>query len=504
MQSHPRPSVAPSASKGVTLADLHGGTDPSAMPSASQYVVRAPAPRSGAQRQRADQDQERAQLLRSSIYASLERSARGVPLTDPEAADNLDNDDVLRGFRKRFFIPAYDSPDREECVYFCGNSLGLLPCNGRQYILDELDKWAQLGVQGHFNGDRPWANIDEHQHIRDASAAIVGAQRSEVVVMNTLTCNLHMMMAAFYRPTGTRFKILIEDHAFGSDQYAVTSHLEHHNQDPTSALVRIKPRDGEETLRTEDIISVINAHGSDIALVMLSGVQYFTGQLFDIEAITQAGHAVGAKVGWDLAHAAGNVPLKLHEWDVDFACWCTYKYLNSGPGACGGVFVHDKHTAEGSGLKYFKGWWGHNADSRFQMLDDFDPALGAARFQLSNPPMLPMVSIIASLELFEEAGFERLRAKSEQLTMYLETLLKAMLPSGVCEILTPSAPHHRGCQLSLRLPVDAADMEERLLAQGITVDARRPNVIRVAPTPMYNSFKDVHVFVTALRDELKC
>lgn len=443
-------------------------------------------------------------MLRSSICASLERGARGVPLTEPEAADNLDNEDVLRGFRKRFFIPPYDSPEREENAYFCGNSLGLLPRKGREYILDELDKWAQLGVQGHFNGTRPWANIDEHQHIRDASAAVVGAQRSEVVVMNTLTGNLHLMMSAFYRPTSTRCKILIEDHAFGSDQYAVASHLEHHNQDPASALVRIKPRDGEETLRTEDIVSVINAHGNDIALVMLSGVQYFTGQLFDIEAITQAGHAVGAKVGWDLAHAAGNVPLKLHEWEVDFACWCTYKYLNSGPGACGGVFVHEKHTGEGSTLPYLKGWWGHNSESRFQMLDDFDPAEGAARFQLSNPPVMPMISIIASLEIFEEAGFDRLRAKSEKLTMYLETLLKAMIPPGMCEILTPSAPHCRGCQLSLRLPIDAADMEERLLAQGITVDARRPNVIRVAPTPMYNSFKDVYVFVTALRDELKC
>jgi len=445
---------------------------------------------------------KREQGERERIQEYLRTNTGGLELTERTAAQELDARDELKRYRDSFYMPPSVSDDHEETIYMCGNSLGLLPKNGKRYIQEELDKWAQVGVKGHFEGERPWADIDEHDVVKEGMARVVGAERSEVVVMNTLTTNLHLMMAAFYRPSGRRVKIVIEDHAFGSDQYAVASQLESAGVDPARGLIRLKPREGEAVLRTQDIVDSIEAQGDEIALVMLSGIQYFTGQLFDIATVTRAGHAVGAKVGWDLAHAAGNAPLRLHEWGVDFACWCTYKYMNSGPGSLGGVFVHEKHTRHDSNLQYFKGWWGHDAESRFQMLDDFQPSFGAARFQLSNPPLLPMISIIASLEVFEAAGFERLRTKSERLTMYLEMILEAMMPAGSYELLTPQAPCWRGCQLSLRLKVDAKEMEELLDKRGVTVDVRRPNVVRVAPTPLYNSFADVYDFVVIFSEEI--
>lgn len=372
----------------------------------------------------------------------------------------------------------------------------------------ELVDWAALAVDAHFDGRTPWFSY--HEVFRESGASIVGANPGEVVMMNGLTTNLHLMMVSFYRPTSRRFRVLVEPAAFPSDHYAVVSQIRHHGFDPEDALVVLEPRPGESTLRTEDILATIEREGDRLALVMLGGVQYYTGQWFDMEAITPAGHAVGAAVGFDLAHAAGNVPLALHDWDVDFAVWCSYKYLNSGPGGIAGCFVHERHGAD-AGIPRFAGWWGNEPESRFRMHLEraFVPRRGADGWQLSNPPIFAMAPLRASLELFEQAGMEALRAKSLELTGYLEFLLDRFMPEGI-EILTPRDPGARGCQLSLAVRDGARAAEgrvatpaifERLAARGFVVDFRPPDVVRAAPVPLYNTFEDVYRFATAWVEE---
>ncbi|MBU0859481.1 MAG: kynureninase, partial [Alphaproteobacteria bacterium] len=358
--------------------------------------------------------------------------------TDKSYAQALDAADPLRGFRDRFHIP--HTKDGAESIYLCGNSLGLQPKATKDALLQELQDWQDLGVEGHFHARNPW--LPYHEFLTESYARLVGASPLEVVAMNTLSVNLHLMMVSFYRPTTQRYKIIIEAHAFPSDRYAVQSQLLYHGFKPETDMIELKPRDGEVLLRTEDIESVIKEHGDSIALILLGGVNYYTGQVFDMERITQAGHAVGAVVGFDLAHAAGNIPLRLHDWGVDFACWCSYKYLNSGPGSVAGCFVHEKH-AHNSDLPRFCGWWGHDKAIRFKMGPDFKAIPGAEGWQLSNPPILSLAAVKASLALFDEAGMDVLRAKSEKMTGYLEFLLQS-LQSNKFAIMTPSDPAARG------------------------------------------------------------
>lgn len=389
---------------------------------------------------------------------------------------------------------------------FClGNSLGLQPVGLNDALQVQLGKWSTQAVDGHFEQPTPWVRIDDI--VVDSSAKLVGAQPSEVVIMNTLTANLHFMMSAFYRPTPTKFKILTEKKAFPSDTHAVMSQLRLHGFDPATALVEVAPREGEDTLRMEDILEVIHREGDEIALVLFAGIQYYTGQLFDIEALTKAGHDHGCIVGIDLAHAAGNVPLKLHDWDVDFACWCTYKYINSGPGCIGGAFVHAKHSNTGEtseqAMNRLAGWWGHRASDRFKMAPDFIPCEGAYGFRVSNPSVLLVACVRSSLDIFDEAGgMEVLRAKSLLLTGYLEYLLVTQL-ADECKIFTPSDPAQRGAQLSVMFKVDLDETLKKLGEQGVMCDIRRPSCMRIAPTPLYNSFSDVYEFVKVLGAVLK-
>lgn len=369
----------------------------------------------------------------------------------------------------------------------------------------QLGKWSTQAVDGHFEQPTPWVSIDDI--VVDSSAKLMGALPSEVVIMNTLTANLHFMMSAFYRPTATKFKILTEKKAFPSDTHAVMSQLQLHGYDPVDALLEVAPREGEDTLRMEDILEVIHREGDSIALVLFAGIQYYTGQLFDIQAIVQAGHAHNCLVGIDLAHAAGNVPLKLHDWDVDFACWCTYKYINSGPGCIGGAFVHSKHTetkeTAGQAMNRLSGWWGHRASDRFKMAPDFIPCEGAYGFRVSNPSVLLVACVRASLDIFDEAGgMEVLRAKSLLLTGYLEYLLVTELADH-CKIFTPSDPAQRGAQLSVMFKVDLDETLKKLGERGVMCDIRRPSCMRIAPTPLYNSFSDVYEFVKVLGTVLK-
>ena len=417
-----------------------------------------------------------------------------------EYAKQQDNNDTLKHFREKFHLPLTPSGNPE--IYFCGNSLGLQPKNTREEILFELDKWQRLGVRGHFEDKFPW--MPYHENLTPHAASLVGAKDHEVVIMNSLTANLHFMMVSFYQPNKNRHQIMIEDHAFPSDHYAVESQIKHHGFSPDESLVLLKPREGEELLRTEDILQRIDEHRDSLALILLPGLQYYTGQLLDIKTITQHAQQYDIVVGVDLAHAAGNVPLKLHDWNVDFACWCNYKYLNSGPGAVGGCFVHERH-AKNTDLVRFAGWWGHDKASRFQMENHFKPIASAEGWQLSNPPILSLTAIRASYEVFAEAGgVERLREKSLRLTGYLEFLLKDQLPEQVT-IITPSNTHERGCQLSLSVAL--ADKEGKaihndMIAAGISCDWREPNVIRVAPVPLYNNFEDVHRFTETLKELL--
>ncbi|MBK8146830.1 MAG: kynureninase [Acidobacteria bacterium] len=414
-------------------------------------------------------------------------------------AAEMDAADPLATFRERFHFPL--DAQGEKVLYFTGNSLGLQPKSVREYVNQELDDWAKFAVEGHFHARNPW--LPYHEFLAANMAEVVGALPIETVVMNSLTVNLHLLMVSFYRPSGKRCKIVIEKGAFPSDQYAVRSQLDWHNGNSdlgfgnADCLVELAPRAGESTLRTDDIVATIQAHGDEIALVMLGGVNYYTGQAFDFEAITKAGHEIGAVVGFDCAHAAGNLELKLHDWNVDFAAWCTYKYLNAGPGAIAGVFVHERH-AERFDLPRFAGWWGHDKQTRFLMGDEFHPMRGAEGWQISNPPILQMAALRASLDVFHDAGMANLRAKSLKLTGFLEFLLKQIETDRI-EIITPSDPAQRGCQLSIRVRESDRDLFKAITDHGVVADWREPDVIRIAPAPLYNSFQDVFRFSEILR-----
>jgi kynureninase len=413
----------------------------------------------------------------------------------------LDRGDPLGRFRDEFHIPR--SANGEEEIYFVGNSLGLLPTRTSKYVDEELEKWRRLAVKAHFFGENPW--MPYHELLAEPMARLVGASASssEVVTMNSLTVNLHLMMTSFYRPTRERHRILLEEHAFPSDDYAVESQAILHGFDPAEALVRLRAGPGQHTIDTAEVAQVLERDGESIALFLLPGVQYYTGQVFEIEAITRLAHGKGCVVGFDLAHAAGNLVLSLHDWNVDFAVWCTYKYLNSGPGSVGGCFVHERHGRQPD-LPRLAGWWGHDKESRFRMEPGFRPIPGAEGWQLSNPPILSLAAIRASLGVFMEAGgMEPLREKSLRLTGYLEWLLQREIGDAI-EILTPRDPRRRGCQLSLQVKSNASGRTvfERLEASGVTCDWREPDVIRVAPVPLYNRYEDVHRFVEILRNAL--
>jgi kynureninase len=409
-------------------------------------------------------------------------------------AQDLDKSDPLRPYREQFYFPQHQG---KNVLYFCGNSLGLQPKGVMAALEHEVHHWREHAVEGHFRGEMPWMYY--HKFLLPQSARLVGAKESEVVVMNTLTTNLHLLMVSFYRPTKQRFKIIMEAHAFPSDQYAMESQVRYHGFSPEEAIVEVAPRAGEETLRTEDIIATIEKHGSEVATVMFGGVNYYTGQFFDLKKITKAAHRVGATAGFDLAHTAGNLPLQLHDWGVDFACWCSYKYLNSGPGGPSGIFVHERH-ANNPGLPRFAGWWGHDEDSRFKMKKGFIPMQGAAGWQLSNAQIFSMAAHKVSLDMFDEAGMEALRAKAVKMTGYLEYLIESLndpitdhqspITNRRFNIITPKDPAQRGCQLSILTGDEGKKLFDFLTENGVVADWREPNVIRVAPVPMYNSFED--------------
>lgn len=415
-----------------------------------------------------------------------------------EFAVELDQKDPLKAFRDQFYFPTFHP---NEILYFTGNSLGLQPKSARIYLQEELDAWAKFGVEGHFLADRPWFSY--HENLTSMAAKIVGAKEEEVVITHSLTTNLHLLMVSFYQPikeTG-RTKIICEAKAFPSDQYALESQVRFHGLDPKNDLIEVAPRAGEHLIREEDILQKIKEVGDELALVLIGGVNYYTGQLFDMQTITSAGHAVGAMVGFDLAHAAGNINLKLHDWGVDFAAWCGYKYLNSSPGGVSGLFVHERH-AEKPELPRFAGWWGHDKASRFKMESGFKPMRGAEGWQLSNAPVLGMAAHLASLEIFEEAGMDRIGAKRDLLTAYLEFIIDDISQRNVdrCrfEIITPRDAKKRGAQLSILAHGQGKDLFDALSAQGVVADWREPNVIRVAPAPLYNSFLDCYKFGVCL------
>jgi kynureninase len=419
---------------------------------------------------------------------------------NPAAATAQDDADPLAAFAAEFHHP-YDSQGRR-LLYFAGHSLGLQPKSASRYVEQELEDWRRLGVLGHWSAERPW--IDYHERAAPALAGLLGAETLEVVCMNSLTVNLHLMMVSFFRPDAKRNRVLIESSAFPSDRYAVVSQLEFHGLDPKQHLIEAAPRAGETALRTEDLIERIEREGSRLALLLLPGVQYLTGQSLDLEPLIAAARRVGAAVGLDLAHAIGNTTLRLHDWSPDFAVWCSYKYLNAGPGAVGGCFVHARH---GRGLKLprFAGWWGHNKAERFLYDPAFDPIDGAQGWQISNPPILSFAPLLASLEIFQRAGMAALRQKSIALTGYMQHLIEQRLPEQV-QIITPGAAQQRGCQLSLRIarPTDQAKRcHEALSAAGVIGDWREPDVLRLAPIPLYNSFNDVFDAVDVLARALQ-
>ncbi len=417
--------------------------------------------------------------------------------TDIQTAQTLDANDPLASFRNEFHFP-HNAEGRTQ-IYLCGHSLGLQPKRAAMLINEELHHWQQHGVEAHFQGERPWFSY--HELLTDGLAELVGALPLEVIAMNSLGVNLHLLLISFYRPTQQRFKILIERNAFPSDRYIVTSQLRLHGFDPATSLIEVSAREGEDTLRTEDILEVLQCEGEAIATVLLPGVQYLTGELLDIKAIIHGAHQQGCTVGFDLAHAIGNVPLQLHAWNVDFAVWCSYKYLNSGPGSIGGCFVHERH-AMNDDLPRLAGWWGHDKESRFAMPNDFKPIPGAQGWQISNPPIFTCAPLIASLELFHEAGFAQLRTKSLQLTAYLRFLLQELLSNKIT-VITPQRDEGHGCQLSLRIaaPVDQAKaVHQNLLDRGFITDWREPDIIRVAPVPLYNRYIDVWQFAQALHE----
>ena len=404
-------------------------------------------------------------------------------------AHQLDEQDTLKDFRQWFHFPT--NAAGEDLLYFCGNSLGLQPRTAKQALDAELEDWAKHGVEGHFHGKNPWFHY--HKFLTQHSAEIVGAREHEVVVMNQLTVNLHLLMVSFYRPTASRYKIIMEAGAFPSDMYAIESQVKFHGFEYDKAVIKLKPRDGEHTLRNTDILDAIEQHKDELALVFFSGVQYYTGQLFNIKQITEKAHSVGAIAGFDLAHAAGNAYLQLHDWHVDFAAWCSYKYLNSGPGNVSGIYIHEKHGLDPETPR-FAGWWGHKEDQRFLMKRGFIPEPGAAGWQMSNAPVFGMAVHKASLEIFHKAGMKNLREKSKSLTSYLEFVLNYVQnhhASIAFDIITPKDPEERGAQLSILVKENGKALFDHITANGVIADWREPNVIRLAPTPLYNRFEDV-------------
>ncbi|UAB81402.1 kynureninase [Marixanthomonas sp. SCSIO 43207] len=410
-----------------------------------------------------------------------------------EFAQKKDTEDSLSSFRNKFHIPTDSSSN--ELIYLCGNSLGLQPKTTSKYIEEELNDWATLGVEGHTEGKHPW--LPYHEFLSQSMAKIVGAKPSEVVMMNTLTTNLHLMMVSFYQPTAKKYKIVIEADAFPSDKYAMESQLRFHGFDEKEGLILWKPREGEELCRFEDLETILSEQGNEIALLMIGSTNYYSGQAYPLKKITQLGHKHNCKVGFDLAHGAGNIQPNLHDTGADFAVWCSYKYLNSGPGSLGGCFVHERH-ANNKDLKRFTGWWGHNKETRFNMRKEFDALPGAEGWQLSNPPILSMAAIRASLDVFEEAGFENIREKSLQLTGFLEFLLDEMHNESI-SVITPRNPEERGCQLSIQVKNADKNLHTKLTEAGVISDWREPDVIRIAPAPLYNSFSDVFQFVQKLK-----
>jgi len=413
-----------------------------------------------------------------------------------EFAQEMDSKDPLARFRNEFHHPV--DKDGNQFIYFCGNSLGLQPKNVKEYINQELIDWSNLGVEGHFHAKNPW--MPYHEFLTDSMAKVVGGKPSEVVVMNTLSVNLHLMMVSFYRPQGKRNKIMIEFDAFPSDRYAVESQIRFHGLDPDECLIELKAKKGDVCLGDEDILNAIEGAGDTLALVMLGNTNYYTGQFFDMKSITQKAHNVGAIAGFDCAHGAGNVNLDLHNNGVDFAMWCSYKYLNSGPGSLGGCFVHERH-ADNKDLPRFAGWWGHNKETRFGMRDPFDPIKGAEGWQLSNPPILSMAAIKASLDLFMEAGMDNLWNKARIITGYMEFLINSMNKKDI-RIITPKEPSRRGSQLSIQVKNADKALFDKISNKGVIADWREPDVIRVSPVPMYNSYEDVYRFVEILKEEV--
>lgn len=408
-------------------------------------------------------------------------------------AAQQDAQDPLKAFREQFRIPQHEG---KPVAYFCGNSLGLQPKQAEASILQELNDWADLGVEGHTQARRPW--VSYHEHLCKGLAEITGSLETEVVAMNALTVNLHLLMASFYRPTSERFRIICEAKAFPSDQYALQSQAEWHGLKPEEVIREIHPREGQHHIEPEDVLQAIREEGNRLTLVMIGGVNYYSGQVFDMETIVREAHRVGAIAGFDLAHAIGNIRLKLHDWNVDFAAWCSYKYLNSGPGGTAGIFIHEKHATSPQIFR-LKGWWGHNKSERFKMGPDFDPIPTAESWQMSNAPVLSMAVQIASVDLFRQAGMDALLEKSKKLTAYADSLLQRVMQegplAGAFEIITPK---DRGCQLSLLFSRNGKAVFDYLTANGVIADWREPNVIRIAPVPLYNQFTDVYRLASLL------
>ena len=411
-------------------------------------------------------------------------------------AQQLDAQDQLSHYQNEFSFPQVNG---KNVIYFTGNSLGLQPKRAKTYVDEVMNDWANLAVEGHFYAEKPW--WDYHERFANPLSKLVGALPSEVTVMNTLTVNLHLLMVSFYKPTATRYKIICEEKAFPSDQYLFQSQVNFHGYATEDAILEVKRREGEHNIRLEDVLAKINEVGDELALVLIGGVNYYTGQVFDMKAITEAGHRVGAYVGWDLAHAAGNIELHLHDWQVDFAAWCSYKYMNSGPGNASGCFIHEMHHSN-SELPRFAGWWGHNKERRFKMEPQFDPIQGADGWQISNLPVLSLAPYLASVELFAEIGMDALIAKRNTITAYLEFVLREIDREvhGNFEIITPSNPLERGCQLSVFLHGEGRSLFDYLMKNGVIIDWREPNVIRLAPVPMYTSFEDIYRFGQILKN----
>ncbi|MEO8414786.1 MAG: kynureninase [Ginsengibacter sp.] len=415
-------------------------------------------------------------------------------------ARQLDKEDPLKRFRNQFFIPILKG---KESIYFTGNSLGLQPKTAQEYIFNDLEDWANFGVEGHVHARHPW--IKYHEMFPEKLAPVLGAMEDEIVVMNQLTINLHLLLITFYRPTKERYKIICEAKAFPSDQYAFQSQALLAGLDPETTIIEVIPRSGEHTIRNEDIIAAIKEHGNELAAVVLGGVNYYTGQVFDMKAITSATHEAGAYCGFDLAHGVGNIELQLHDWDVDFACWCSYKYLNSGPGAVAGAFIHQRHIANPALLR-LEGWWGTNKENRFKMEKKFDPIPTAEGWQLSNSPILNMAAHKASLDIIEEAGFKNIIEKQKKMSLYLLFVLDSINASSskqIMEIITPRNENEHGCQVSVLMLEKGKEIFESLKKNGVIIDWREPNVIRLAPVPLYNTFEEIYRFGEIIQNMLE-